>query len=138
MVPGNVDEGAAVEEEQEEEPPNVLNGMSDGPRHPPYRTGSEPLPLPSRWEGLVDQPIVFTRSKHVVVISDSQLWNRTRVQSFFPERAAVMACGGVFLFSPVILTGMPRLPFFPENWVRGEMEPRHHWPEQGNRLRWVT
>ncbi|TNM96518.1 hypothetical protein fugu_016179 [Takifugu bimaculatus] len=56
LVPGNVDEGAAVEEEQEEEPPDVLNGM-------------------------------------------------------------------------------PRLPFFPENWVRGEMEPRHHWPEQGNRLR---
>ncbi|XP_038828760.1 uncharacterized protein LOC120027798 isoform X3 [Salvelinus namaycush] len=27
--------------------------------------------------------------------------------------------------------GMPRLPFFPEN----RMEPRHHWPDQGNRLR---
>lgn len=35
-----------------------------------------PLPLLPRWEDLVDQPIVFTRSKHAVVISDSQ--------SFFP------------------------------------------------------
>lgn len=61
------------------------NGMSDGPRHPPYRAGSEPLPPPSRWEYLVDQPIAFTRSKHAVVISGSQLWNRTRVQSFFPR-----------------------------------------------------
>lgn len=77
-MPGHVDDGAAVEEEQEEEPPNMLNGMSDDP-------GSEPLPPPSRWEYLVDQPIVFARSKHVVVISDSQLWNRTRVQSFFPR-----------------------------------------------------
>lgn len=63
----------------------MLNGMSDGPRHPPYRTGSEPLPPPSRREYLVAQPIVSTRSKHVVVISDSQLWNRTRVQSFVPR-----------------------------------------------------
>lgn len=38
----------------------------------------------------------------------------------------------------VILTGMPRLPFFPENRFRGEFGPRHHWPEQGNRLRWVS
>ncbi|KAI3355383.1 hypothetical protein L3Q82_018218 [Scortum barcoo] len=36
---------------------------------------------------------------------------------------------------PHILNGMPRLPFFPENRFRGEFEPRHHWPEQGNRLR---
>lgn len=35
-------------------------------------------------------------------------------------------------------TGMQRLPFFPENRVRGAFEPRHHWPEQGNRLRWVS
>ncbi|XP_074477765.1 uncharacterized protein LOC141759525 [Sebastes fasciatus] len=34
-----------------------------------------------------------------------------------------------------MLNGMPRLPFFPENRIRGEFEPRHHWPEQGNRLR---
>ncbi|XP_055785020.1 uncharacterized protein LOC129859358 isoform X3 [Salvelinus fontinalis] len=30
---------------------------------------------------------------------------------------------------------MPRLPFFPENRLRGVLEPRHHWPDQGNRLR---
>ncbi|XP_070841669.1 uncharacterized protein [Chaetodon trifascialis] len=36
---------------------------------------------------------------------------------------------------PHMLSGMPRLPFFPENRFRGEFEPRHHWPEQGNRLR---
>ncbi|XP_045910362.1 uncharacterized protein si:ch73-173p19.1 isoform X1 [Micropterus dolomieu] len=36
---------------------------------------------------------------------------------------------------PHMLNGMPRLPFFPENRFRGECEPRHHWPEQGNRLR---
>ncbi|XP_017262114.1 uncharacterized protein si:ch73-173p19.1 [Kryptolebias marmoratus] len=36
---------------------------------------------------------------------------------------------------PHVLNGMPRLPFFPENRVRGGFEPRHHWPEQGNRLR---
>uniref|UniRef100_A0A667ZRN9 Si:ch73-173p19.1 n=1 Tax=Myripristis murdjan TaxID=586833 RepID=A0A667ZRN9_9TELE len=35
----------------------------------------------------------------------------------------------------VIVTGMPRLPFFPENRGRGGFEPRHQWPEQGNRLR---
>ncbi|KAM6971042.1 uncharacterized protein LKV04_016753 [Tautogolabrus adspersus] len=35
---------------------------------------------------------------------------------------------------PYMLNGMPRLPFFPENRFR-EFEPRHHWPEQGNRLR---
>uniref|UniRef100_A0A3Q0SV66 Si:ch73-173p19.1 n=1 Tax=Amphilophus citrinellus TaxID=61819 RepID=A0A3Q0SV66_AMPCI len=29
---------------------------------------------------------------------------------------------------------MPRLPFLPENRIRGGFEPRHHWPEQGNRL----
>ncbi|XP_072307156.1 uncharacterized protein [Eucyclogobius newberryi] len=34
-----------------------------------------------------------------------------------------------------ILNGMPRLPFFPENRIHGGFEPRHHWPEQGNRLR---
>ncbi|XP_054478498.1 uncharacterized protein si:ch73-173p19.1 [Anoplopoma fimbria] len=36
---------------------------------------------------------------------------------------------------PYMLNGMPQLPFFPENRIRGEFEPRHHWPEQGNRLR---
>uniref|UniRef100_A0A1A8SI23 Uncharacterized protein n=1 Tax=Nothobranchius rachovii TaxID=451742 RepID=A0A1A8SI23_9TELE len=36
---------------------------------------------------------------------------------------------------PYQLNGMPRLPFFPENRNRGRFEPRHHWPEQGNRLR---
>ncbi|XP_051267049.1 uncharacterized protein si:ch73-173p19.1 [Dicentrarchus labrax] len=36
---------------------------------------------------------------------------------------------------PHMLNGMPRLPFFPENRFRGEFEPRHNWPEQGNRLR---
>ncbi|XP_040921472.1 uncharacterized protein si:ch73-173p19.1 isoform X2 [Toxotes jaculatrix] len=36
---------------------------------------------------------------------------------------------------PDMLNGMPRLPFFPENRIRGGFEPRHHWPEQGNRLR---
>lgn len=34
-----------------------------------------------------------------------------------------------------MLNGMPRLPFFPDNRIRGEFEPRHLWPEQGNRLR---
>lgn len=34
-----------------------------------------------------------------------------------------------------MLNGMPRLPFFPENRIHGGFEPRHHWPEQGNRLR---
>ncbi|XP_072234204.1 uncharacterized protein [Leuresthes tenuis] len=36
---------------------------------------------------------------------------------------------------PPVLNGMPRLPYFPENRIRGGFEPRHHWPEQGNRLR---
>lgn len=36
-----------------------------------------------------------------------------------------------------IPNGMPRLPFFPENRIHGGFEPRHHWPEQGNRLREV-
>ncbi|XP_029003667.1 uncharacterized protein si:ch73-173p19.1 isoform X2 [Betta splendens] len=36
---------------------------------------------------------------------------------------------------PYLLNGMQRLPFFPENRIRGAFEPRHHWPEQGNRLR---
>ncbi|KAM6900148.1 uncharacterized protein FYW49_016694 [Xenentodon cancila] len=36
---------------------------------------------------------------------------------------------------PHMLNGMPRLPFFPENRIREGFEPRHHWPEQGNRLR---
>ncbi|XP_062235414.1 uncharacterized protein si:ch73-173p19.1 isoform X1 [Platichthys flesus] len=35
---------------------------------------------------------------------------------------------------PYVLNGMPRLPFFPENRIRVGFEPRHHWPEQGNRL----
>lgn len=49
MVPGNVDEGAGVEEEQEEELPNVLNGMSEGPHYRAYSTqGSEPVP-PLPW-----------------------------------------------------------------------------------------
>lgn len=34
-----------------------------------------------------------------------------------------------------MLNGMPRLPFFPENWNHGGFEHGHHWPEQGNRLR---
>ncbi|KAM9712730.1 uncharacterized protein ACNS7B_023178 [Menidia menidia] len=34
-----------------------------------------------------------------------------------------------------VLNGMPRLPYFPENRIRGGFEPRHYWPEQGNRLR---
>ncbi|XP_019962910.1 uncharacterized protein [Paralichthys olivaceus] len=38
---------------------------------------------------------------------------------------------------PYMLNGMPRLPFFPENRIRVGFEPRHHWPEQGNRLREV-
>ncbi|KAM4718720.1 uncharacterized protein FYW61_016450 [Anableps anableps] len=36
---------------------------------------------------------------------------------------------------PHIPNGMPGLPFFPENRVRGGFEPRHYWPDQGNRLR---
>lgn len=38
----------------------------------------------------------------------------------------------------VIFTGMQRLPFFPENRIQGAFEPGHHWPDQGNRLRWVS
>ncbi|XP_028288759.1 uncharacterized protein LOC114453194 [Parambassis ranga] len=37
--------------------------------------------------------------------------------------------------APDMLNGMPRLPFFPENRIRGGFENQHHWPEQGNRLR---
>ncbi|XP_035980940.1 uncharacterized protein LOC118556204 [Fundulus heteroclitus] len=36
---------------------------------------------------------------------------------------------------PHIPNGMPRLPFFPDNRIRVGFEPRHHWPDQGNRLR---
>ncbi|XP_041718056.1 uncharacterized protein LOC121550043 isoform X2 [Coregonus clupeaformis] len=36
---------------------------------------------------------------------------------------------------PFLFNGMPRLPFFPENRLHGGLEPRHHWPDQGNRLR---
>ncbi|XP_056594936.1 uncharacterized protein si:ch73-173p19.1 isoform X1 [Triplophysa dalaica] len=35
---------------------------------------------------------------------------------------------------PYHLEGMPQLPFFMDNRARGALEPRHHWPEQGNRL----
>ncbi|XP_010883825.2 uncharacterized protein si:ch73-173p19.1 isoform X2 [Esox lucius] len=35
---------------------------------------------------------------------------------------------------PFLQNGMPRLPFFPEN-RRGGPEPRHQWPDRGNRLR---
>lgn len=42
------------------------------------------------------------------------------------------------VFSCVTPSGMPRLPFFPENRLRGDFGPRHSWPEQGNRLRWVS
>ncbi|KAG5268465.1 hypothetical protein AALO_G00212890 [Alosa alosa] len=34
-----------------------------------------------------------------------------------------------------LLNGLPRLPFFPENRGRGPLEPRHRWPDHGNRLR---
>ncbi|XP_033841666.1 uncharacterized protein si:ch73-173p19.1 [Periophthalmus magnuspinnatus] len=34
-----------------------------------------------------------------------------------------------------MLNGWPRLPFFQENRVHGGFEPRHQWPDQGNRLR---
>uniref|UniRef100_A0A3P9KEK5 Si:ch73-173p19.1 n=1 Tax=Oryzias latipes TaxID=8090 RepID=A0A3P9KEK5_ORYLA len=34
-----------------------------------------------------------------------------------------------------VLNGIPGLPLFPENRIRPGFEPRHHWPEQGNRLR---
>uniref|UniRef100_A0A8C1PG31 Si:ch73-173p19.1 n=1 Tax=Cyprinus carpio TaxID=7962 RepID=A0A8C1PG31_CYPCA len=36
---------------------------------------------------------------------------------------------------PFNLNGLPQLPFFLENRGRAGLEPRHHWPEQGNRLR---
>lgn len=36
---------------------------------------------------------------------------------------------------PHIPNGMPQLPFFPDNRGRGALEPRHLWPDQGNRLR---
>ncbi|XP_041824644.1 uncharacterized protein si:ch73-173p19.1 [Melanotaenia boesemani] len=36
---------------------------------------------------------------------------------------------------PPMFNGIQRLPFFPENRIRGGFEPQHHWPEQGNRLR---
>uniref|UniRef100_A0A673GRY4 Si:ch73-173p19.1 n=1 Tax=Sinocyclocheilus rhinocerous TaxID=307959 RepID=A0A673GRY4_9TELE len=36
---------------------------------------------------------------------------------------------------PFNLNELPRLPFFLENRGRAGLEPRHHWPEQGNRLR---
>uniref|UniRef100_A0A3Q1H5Y9 Uncharacterized protein n=1 Tax=Anabas testudineus TaxID=64144 RepID=A0A3Q1H5Y9_ANATE len=39
---------------------------------------------------------------------------------------------------PNLLNGMQRLPFFPENRIQGAFEPGHHWPDQGNRLRWVS
>lgn len=38
---------------------------------------------------------------------------------------------------PFNFEGLPRLPFFMENRARGGLELRHHWPEQGNRLREV-
>ncbi|CAL8313610.1 unnamed protein product [Merluccius merluccius] len=36
---------------------------------------------------------------------------------------------------PFMPNGMPRLPFLPDNRLRPGVEPRHQWPEQGNRLR---
>ncbi|XP_016398822.1 uncharacterized protein LOC107732090 isoform X1 [Sinocyclocheilus rhinocerous] len=39
------------------------------------------------------------------------------------------------LSGPSHYWGLPRLPFFLENRARAGLEPRHHWPEQGNRLR---
>ncbi|TRY90270.1 hypothetical protein DNTS_005124 [Danionella cerebrum] len=38
---------------------------------------------------------------------------------------------------PFNFDGLPQLPFFVENRGRAGLEPRHHWPEQGNRLREV-
>ncbi|XP_002660968.3 uncharacterized protein si:ch73-173p19.1 [Danio rerio] len=38
---------------------------------------------------------------------------------------------------PFNFEGLPRLPFFMENRARGGLDLRHHWPEQGNRLREV-
>lgn len=84
MVPGNVDEGAGVEEEQEDELPNVLNGESEDSQHSIHSTrGPELLPPPTHREYLVGQPIRFALSDHVVVISDSRLWTCTRAQSLF-------------------------------------------------------
>ncbi|KAM9775260.1 uncharacterized protein si:ch73-173p19.1 [Syngnathus typhle] len=37
--------------------------------------------------------------------------------------------------APHLLNGLPQLPFLLENRNRGGLEPRHRWPEQGNRLR---
>ncbi|KTF88350.1 hypothetical protein cypCar_00045106 [Cyprinus carpio] len=39
------------------------------------------------------------------------------------------------LSGPSHYWGLPQLPFFLENRGRAGLEPRHHWPEQGNRLR---
>ncbi|XP_051538320.1 uncharacterized protein si:ch73-173p19.1 [Myxocyprinus asiaticus] len=36
---------------------------------------------------------------------------------------------------PYDFNGLPQLPLFLENRARGGLELRHHWPEQGNRLR---
>nr|XP_057916741.1 uncharacterized protein si:ch73-173p19.1 [Doryrhamphus excisus] len=70
----------------------------------------------------------------------SHFWGRgQRLAPGNPEEAAIVELeeeedeeeGEV----PYMLNGMPRLPFFPENRNRGGFESRHHWPQQGNRLR---
>lgn len=43
----------------------------------------------------------------------------------------------IFPFLSCVSAGLPRLPFFPENRGRGPLEPRHRWPDHGNRLRWA-
>lgn len=81
MVPGNVDEGAGVEEEQEEELPNVLNGMSEGPHYQTYSTqGSEPVP-----------PLPLGVSESYSLSLSMRLWSLTLSSGIVPGPRAFFA-----------------------------------------------
>uniref|UniRef100_A0A672I0T2 Uncharacterized LOC115394255 n=1 Tax=Salarias fasciatus TaxID=181472 RepID=A0A672I0T2_SALFA len=92
-----------------------------------------PPPLPNQlWEEAVNYAGIPGAAP--ALSRPSHFWGRG--QRLVPgEEAAVEADEEREEDPADVLNGMPQLPFFPENRIRGGFEPRHHWPEQGNRLR---
>ncbi|XP_016327417.1 uncharacterized protein LOC107677144 [Sinocyclocheilus anshuiensis] len=85
-----------------------------------------PPPLPHQlWEEAVGTLLLLTGRGHKLVQGEAE--NEEHLENEEqPEEVVV---------PPFNLNGLPRLPFFLENRGRAGLEPRHHWPEQGNRLR---
>nr|XP_020475406.1 uncharacterized protein LOC109971480 [Monopterus albus]XP_020475407.1 uncharacterized protein LOC109971480 [Monopterus albus] len=89
-----------------------------------------PPPLPNQlWEEAVN----FAGIPGVgnSLSGPSHFWGRG--QRLAPEDAAGIEVGEED--PPHLLHEIPRLPLFPDNRIQGGFEPRHQWPEQGNRLR---